>query len=997
MKLARLLLLLPLVSCADMDGSVTGQDLWVMPGEGGEWDDYTQVDLGLAFTTIQDAIDAASSGDTVNVPSGTYYENLVMAEGVTVDGGGQGETYLVGSVYFDGLSDGTLSGMSIYDPIYVSKGTAYSTQYGVGVASGSATITDVGVYYFENGIMVAAGDTIYIEGNTAGYNWYGMLVSSVARLTVANNLVGNNPAAGIAAADSAGSIMFNTVIGNAFSGTAAYLTGGIALEGTGSERVVNNILTSNYYGLNCYSCSGSWDYNLVWGNSTDYVNDASADGSDISGDPLFVASSEGNFHLTASSPALDTANSTVGITEDIDGESRPQGDNYDIGYDEYGVSAYDLVITEVMANASTESTGEYVEIYNNGRFAVDLNGLILTDFDDTDNLTSFDGGSTSLASGEYAVVVDPDYDGVYGIDSAVTVVTTGDTTVGNGLTTSDKVTLYEGDGSTVISTFSYPTDPGDGVSLEMYNLDNGDASGNWRASQCADSYSPGSEHCFPESGDPADLVLTEVMAAPSSSSTGEYVEIYNPTETDIDLAGLVVGDSGTSTDVLQAYQGGSTLLGANQHALILDPDYEYDYYLPTEIVLVTTPDATIANGIANTTDGIYLYNSDGATLIDSFSFPGDTGRAVSWEKVDYAGGDLETNWQLGSDACTRAASPGRLNGAAGGICDPLIINEVMANADDEDTGEFVEIYNAGYDTVDLAGLIFTDGDEIDTLTSYDGGSTELEPGGWALVIDAEYAGEYTIDSDVVLVTTEDTTLGNSLSVSDTIDLYEADGTHLIDAYNYPSNPGNAVSIERVYMGGLLDADTNWEASSCAASASPGLENCVSESAGGAAVSDYYGSLIITEIMSNALTESTGEFIELYNAGHTDIDLLYYVVYDGDAVDTIFGYSDVYDTVLGAGEYAVILDSGYAGEYTIPADTLLLVTDDATVGSGLAVNDPVYLYEDNAVSFIDSYTSPFDAGNGISVEKVDWLLGDDADNFASSECTSGSSPGDYHCF
>ena len=117
---------------------------------------------------------------------------------------------------------------------------------------------------------------------------------------------------------------------------------------------------------------------------------------------------------------------------------------------------YDLIITEAMANASTESTGEFVEIYNNGSVAVDLSGLILTDGDDIDTLQAYGSSSTTLAAGEYAVVLDPDYASDYTIDSAVILLTTGDTTVGNGLTTADDITLYEDDGSTIIATFSYP-------------------------------------------------------------------------------------------------------------------------------------------------------------------------------------------------------------------------------------------------------------------------------------------------------------------------------------------------------------------------------------------------------------------------------------------------------------------------------------------------------------------------------------------------------------
>ena len=984
-------LLTLLLACGNDGPSV----LYVAPAADGEWDDPALSPPPPTFTTIQDAIDAAVSGQTVLVPSGTYIEDLTMKEGVNVDGAGFTETKLVGMVTFDGISEATLSDLSVYDTDYAYGGSGQKYT-GIYVTDGNADISGVGIYYTLYGVHADAASTVNIDAANIGGNWYGIYSDATTDMNLTNSFIYSNPAGGVATDNASdGTILHNTIVGNGFAGISSYLTGGLSQGNDSNETVANNVVVSNYYGMNCYACTGTAVSNLVWGNTTDYVNDASSSSTDLNSDPLFENPNEGEYSITATSPCIDAGSDTWGVSSDIHGEERPQGEGYDIGNDEFALSGYSLMITEVMANAETESTGEFVEIYNSGTETVDLNGLVLTDEDEVDTLQPFGKSSTELAPGEYAVVVDPDYDGVYNIAEDVVVMTTNDTEVGNGLTTSDPVKLYESDANTLIASFSHPSDPGDGISSEMYNLDNGDAAGNWRDSVCEDGHSAGYGNCFPESGDPANLILTEVMAHPDSlfDSTGEYVEVYNPTDTEIDLAGLYIADSSTA-DTVEAFQSGSTLLGPKEHGLIIDANYDYAYDLPNDLIIVTVDDASIGNGLSRA-DSVTLYASDGVTEIDSYTSPGDPDRAESVERVDYA--DKASDWAFAGDTCSSTASPGRLNGAAGGSCGQLQITEVMANADDEDTGEFIELYNNGFDTVDLAGLLVTDGDEVDTLQAFGKSSTELAPGEYAVILDAEYADDYNIDESVVMMTTADTTLGNALSVANSIFLYEVDGDHLIDAFLHPSNPGNAISLERIDYAqpNQLDSADNWTASTCASGSSPGLANCEGDDA--EAVYSTSG-IVITEVMANADDESTGEFVEIYNSGSTTVDLLYWVLYDGDAADTVFGYADLYDTQLGAGDYAIIIDQDYDGDYSdiLAKDALILTTDDSTIGSGLSTSDEVYLFEDDASTFVDSFTYPWDPGNDTSIEKITIGAGDTATNWQESPCDAGSSPGQGSC-
>ena len=81
------------------------------------------------------------------------------------------------------------------------------------------------------------------------------------------------------------------------------------------------------------------DYKLA-----DYQSMTGKGQNSIAGDPLFVNSPSGDFSLLANSPAID-AGIDIGLATDLDGESRPQGLDYDIGVYEYLVGGPQPTIT----------------------------------------------------------------------------------------------------------------------------------------------------------------------------------------------------------------------------------------------------------------------------------------------------------------------------------------------------------------------------------------------------------------------------------------------------------------------------------------------------------------------------------------------------------------------------------------------------------------------------------------------------------------------------
>ncbi|MEO0078623.1 MAG: lamin tail domain-containing protein [candidate division WOR-3 bacterium] len=209
-----------------------------------------------------------------------------------------------------------------------------------------------------------------------------------------------------------------------------------------------------------------------------------------------------------------------------------------------------VVITEVMANPAgasgahaPEDRNEFVELYNRSRYAVDLAGWTINDGDATDQLVAWTDssilrqnpavrlGTTWLNPGCFAVVLDSEYTDPnpiggyvqpYRFGPGALILTTGNTTIGNGLAGNDPLVLVASSaygfedtstfGTPCDTTDSLPGDAGDGFSWERIRVEDEDMAGNW--TRCLDS-----ARCTPGSPNSIfsclDLAVTELTVGES--------------------------------------------------------------------------------------------------------------------------------------------------------------------------------------------------------------------------------------------------------------------------------------------------------------------------------------------------------------------------------------------------------------------------------------------------------------------------------------------------
>lgn len=174
----------------------------------------------------------------------------------------------------------------------------------------------------------------------------------------------------------------------------------------------------------------------------------------------------------------------------------------------------------------------------------------------------------------------------------------------------------------------------------------------------------------------AQVVINEVMFNPSGSEFfDEYVELYNASDSSVDLSGWRLGDSNETDAIVEVEMG--LVLGPRQYALVLDPDYfensnSYGSF-PDDVLIVSLDGATFGQGgFQNDKDDSVVLISDAGQAVATMTYRTPNMPGFSEEKINPLGGDGSDNW---ADAKWLGGSPGRVNSVSVKATDLLLRSE----------------------------------------------------------------------------------------------------------------------------------------------------------------------------------------------------------------------------------------------------------------------------------------------------------------------------------
>lgn len=275
------------------------------------------------YTSIQEAVDAARKGDVVHIKAGAYPENVTVhsKDRVKIVGDGVGKVVvlgrdLVGSFHIGkwpyGASNIEISGLTIQEH----GGLAMGIFNGTGIVlrdmqvNGKLFGQQVAGVRIERcslggsettGVQFADTQAVLVD-NFIHDNDHGITVAGKSDVRLERNVITRSLFEGVVVTDHARAVLLsNTIVKNG---------GGALFLGTSQIEATGNIIGLNAAGVTIApSAQVSLSYNAFY-NKHDYLREGPPPvpapdlkpQSDLSQDPRFVDSSNGDFRLNPDSP-----------------------------------------------------------------------------------------------------------------------------------------------------------------------------------------------------------------------------------------------------------------------------------------------------------------------------------------------------------------------------------------------------------------------------------------------------------------------------------------------------------------------------------------------------------------------------------------------------------------------------------------------------------------------------------------------------------------------
>lgn len=208
-----------------------------------------------------------------------------------------------------------------------------------------------------------------LEANRAGLG--GAIYVSGGTPSTSNNMliknVGITNAGAIYSINAPLHLRHNTLVAN-----STVASGGFALlfaTPTSSQvlTMTNNIVVDHSLVISVATGNQLSIRATLWNNNqTKWVGAATDTGNNLDQAPLFVNAATGNYRLLEASPAVDSG-INVGVEDDIDGQSRPARQGFDIGADEYLRPSLNATLTALPSPVASGAQQTYIlQVINNG-------------------------------------------------------------------------------------------------------------------------------------------------------------------------------------------------------------------------------------------------------------------------------------------------------------------------------------------------------------------------------------------------------------------------------------------------------------------------------------------------------------------------------------------------------------------------------------------------------------------------------------------------------